>query len=87
LSKYQGLHIIYSRQCPWVARFVSETGDLLRQQGIGVAITEIKSAAQAQAAPSPYAVFNLVHDGTLLAAHYISGTRFNNILTSRGITR
>jgi hypothetical protein len=35
---------------------------------------------EAQAAPSPYAVFNLIYDGRLLADHYISETRLMNIL-------
>jgi hypothetical protein len=80
LSKYQGLHIVYSRQCPWVARFVSETGNTLQKKGIGCTITELKTPEEAQTAPSPYAVFNLIYDGRLLADHYISETRLMNIL-------
>jgi len=80
LSKYQGLHIVYSRQCPWAARFVSETGSALKKKGIECTITELKTPEEAQAAPSPYAVFNLIYEGRLLADHYISETRFMNIL-------
>lgn len=32
------------------------------------------------AAPSIYATFNLINNGKLLADHYISLTRFNNII-------
>ncbi len=80
LNKYQGLHIVYSRQCPWVARFISETGSTLKKTGIECTITELKTPEEAQAAPSPYAVFNLICDGRLLADHYISETRFMSIL-------
>ncbi|NCA77425.1 MAG: GNAT family N-acetyltransferase [Alphaproteobacteria bacterium] len=80
LSKYQGLHILWSKQCPWVARFVEEIRDKLIVLYPGVTFTEMKTPAEAQQAPSPYAVFNLVYNGRLLADHYISETRLMNIL-------
>jgi hypothetical protein len=80
LQSYKGLHIVYSNQCPWVARFVSELGTFTQSKGLKIHITELKTANQAQQAPSPYATFNLVHNGKLLADHYISMTRFQNIL-------
>ena len=80
LKKYQGLHIVYSKQCPWVARFVMELDEFIKAKGLSITITELKTSAEAQAAPSPYATFNLILDGRLLADHYISMTRFANIL-------
>jgi hypothetical protein len=80
LKELRGLHMVYSPQCPWVARFVTEVGGSLAKRGIDVTVTELKTPQQAQAAPSPYAVFNLVRDGRLLADHYISETRLMNIL-------
>jgi L-amino acid N-acyltransferase YncA len=74
LAKLKGWHIIYSKQCPWVAQFVAELDKT------DITVTELASSRQAQDAPSVYAVFNLIHDGKLLADHYISKTRFNNIL-------
>ncbi len=79
-SKYQGLHIVYADQCPWVARFMSEVQDFVRQKGVVLQITKLETPSQAQQAPSPYAVFCLINNGKLLADHYISQTRFNNIL-------
>ena len=43
-------------------------------------IVEIKSCRQAQNAPTPYAVFAVLHDGRILADHQISLTRFRNIV-------
>jgi len=80
LSKYIGLHIIYSCQCPWVARFIDEVKPFLDKLGINPVITQLKSAKEAQMAPSIYSVFNLVYNGKLLAEHYISTTRFVNII-------
>ena len=80
LNSYQGLNIVYSKQCPWVARFMEEVKPILAEEHLDVNITEIKTAKEAQNAPSLYATFNLIYDGKLLADRYISTTRFKNIL-------
>jgi hypothetical protein len=80
LAKIDGLTIVYSKQCPWVARFIEEIKPILKKEKLRIKTTELKSAAQAQKAPSLYSVFNLIHDGTLLADRYISTTRFLNIM-------
>ena len=80
LKKYQGLNIIYSNQCPWVSRFISEIDEVVKEKKLKLKITELKTAKQAQNAPSIYSVFNLVYNGKLLADHYISMTRFRNII-------
>jgi ribosomal protein S18 acetylase RimI-like enzyme len=86
LSRYQGLNLIYSRQCPWVARGVNELAATASERGLTLKITDIESAAQAQQAPSIYAVFNLVYNGKLLVDHYISKTRFLNIINKEKIS-
>jgi hypothetical protein len=80
LEKYRGLTIVYSRQCPWVARFIEEVKPILDERSLELEVIELESAAQAQKAPSLYGVFNLIHEGKLLADRYISTTRFQNIL-------
>ncbi|MFZ5391927.1 MAG: GNAT family N-acetyltransferase [Patescibacteria group bacterium] len=80
LKQYSGWHIIYSKQCPWVVRFVEEVKPILQQKKIKLNITEIDSAKKAQSAPGIYSVFNLIKDGQLLADRYISITRFLNII-------
>lgn len=80
LKQYQGWHILYSKQCPWVARFIEEIKPILQQKKIKMDIVEIDSAAKAQNAPGIYSVFNLIKDGKLLADRYISTTRFLNII-------
>ncbi len=80
LSKYKGLNIIYSNQCPWVARSIDELKEIAEKRGLRVKTRELKSAKEAQNAPSPYAVFNLVCNGRLLVDHYVSARRFQNIL-------
>lgn len=80
LVKYKGLHIVYTRQCPWVARMIDEISESEQVKKLGLQITEMKTSVEAQNAPSLYATFNLIYNGKLLADRYISVTRFNNIL-------
>ncbi|NTU61726.1 MAG: GNAT family N-acetyltransferase [Caldiserica bacterium] len=81
LAGMKGWHILYSKQCPWVARLVAEVKPVLDKNGIEAEIKEIKTAKQAQAAPSIYGVINLIHDGKLLSERYISATRLQNIIS------
>jgi hypothetical protein len=80
LQSYRGLNIVYSRQCPWVARFIEEVKPVLRELDLRFNVIELKSPAEAQQAPAPYGVFSLILDGRLLADRYISVTRFRNIM-------
>lgn len=80
LSKYKGLNIIYSNQCPWVARSIKDLDEIAKQKGLDLKIFELKNAKQAQNAPSIYATFNLIYNGRILVDHYISEKRFQNII-------
>ena len=53
---------------------------MLKEEKLRLKKVELKTAAQAQQAPSLYGVFSLVHNGKLLADRYISVTRFKNII-------
>lgn len=80
LKKYKGLNILFTKQCPWVVRFIHEIDDIIKKKGLKIKINEIKTAKDAQNAPSLYTSFNLIYNGKLLADHYISARRFENIL-------
>lgn len=80
LEKCKGLTVIYSRQCPWVARFMEEVKPILVKESLEPTVIEIRIAKQVQNAPSLYGVFNLIYNGKLLADRYISTTRFLNIV-------
>lgn len=79
-NKFKGLHVLYSRQCPWVARLIEEINESGVAEKLNIQIREIKTAAEAQQAPSFYSVFNFMNDGKVLADRYVSLTRFKNIL-------
>jgi len=72
--------MLYSLQCPWVARSIVELKVIAEKNGLKVNIKEIKDAHEAQHGPSIYSAFNLINDGKLLAEHYISSRRFLNII-------
>jgi len=82
LQQYEkGLTILWSDQCPFIAKSINEIKETIKQRyGIKARIVEMKDHTQAQSAPSPYAIFSLIYDGKLLAFHPISNKRFMNIM-------
>ncbi|MGB3093126.1 MAG: YoaP domain-containing protein, partial [Candidatus Zixiibacteriota bacterium] len=82
LRKYdKGLTIIRSDQCPYVAKAVREISVTAQKTyGIKPRVIELRSSKEAQRAPSPFGVFNIILDGKLVADHPISNTRFVNIM-------
>ena len=79
-SRRRGLHIVYAPQCPYLPKSVHAIEAVAREHGIPVTITVLRNASEAQHAPSYYGVFNLLWNGRLLSDHYVSETRFRNIL-------
>jgi hypothetical protein len=87
LSKYEGLHVVYSAQCPMLPKSVSDMSNLAAEHGIELKVTVLNSAYEAQRAPSYYGVFNLIWNGRLLSDHYVSGGRFRNLLKKEILSR
>ena len=85
LAALRGLHVVYSDQCPLVARSIPALAEVAGEFGLDLQVTRATSAEEAQAAPSVYGVFALVYNGKLLADHYLSTTRFRNILNKEGL--
>jgi len=77
---YNGLHLIYSNQCPYFYQSVNWIKEVSNEYGLELKVIEINNYKDAQKAPSFYGVFNLVYNGKLIAEHYISEKRFRNIL-------
>lgn len=76
-----GLTIICATQCPHGIRFAREIGEIAeREFNLQPRHVVLNSARQAQNAPTPYAVFSIIYNGTLLSDHQISKTRFRNIM-------
>lgn len=78
--KYSGWHLVYADQCPWHEKSVEAILNLAMDHEIDLKITKLHTAHEAKTAPSGFGVFSLLHNGKLLEDHYISATRFKNIL-------
>jgi hypothetical protein len=81
LDKYQGLNLVYANQCPLFIKSVDEMKATARTLGYDLKVTLMESPEQIREAASGYGVYSLIWNGKLLADHYISNTRFKNILT------
>ncbi|WP_298895587.1 GNAT family N-acetyltransferase [uncultured Psychroserpens sp.] len=79
-KKYKGWHIVYADQCPWNEKSVAAILNVAMDYDIDIKVSKISTVKEAKRAPSGFGVFNLLRDGKLLEDHYISATRFRNIL-------
>jgi GNAT superfamily N-acetyltransferase len=79
-AKYRGLHIVYSDQCPMLVKSADDLREMAAEYGPKLRVTVLKSAYEAQNAPSYYGNFSLLGNGRLLSDHYVSKGRFRNIL-------
>jgi hypothetical protein len=79
--KYRGLNVVYCAQCPMLPKSVSDLAQMAGEQGLDLNVSVLKSAREAQNAPSYYGVFALVWNGRLLSDHYVSKGRFKGLLT------
>ena len=80
LEEHQGWHLLYADQCPWHEKSVTAISNVAREQGEPLQVTHLNSPKEAQKGPSGFGTFALIKDGKLLADHYLSATRFKNIL-------
>jgi len=72
--------MIYANQCPMFAKCVIDLTETANEQKRSLKISEIKKPRDAQKAPSGYGVMNIMKNGKVIADHYISSRRFENIL-------
>ncbi len=79
-AKYRGLHVVYSNQCPFLSKSVNDLSEMAAEHGLKLGTTVLKSAREAQNAPSYYGSFSLLYNGRVLSDHYVSKGRFRNLL-------
>lgn len=82
LSYGKNLTILFSDQCPNIDKGHNDIIKTCKEHHIKVNVIKMESYKQAQEAPSPYSIYNIIYNGSLLAEHPISNTRFLNILKS-----
>ncbi len=79
-AKYTGWNLVYADQCPWHDKSVADIRQSAKEHGIELNVIKLTTPKQAQKAPSGFGTFSLIKDGILLGDHYLSRTRFDNIL-------
>lgn len=75
-----GLHLVYCAQCPINAKSAADLSGMAARLGLKWKVTVLRTAREAQAAPTYYGVYNLLWNGRLLSDHYVSKGRFKNLL-------
>lgn len=80
LPNYKGWNLVFSNQCPLHDKSVNDLQVTAKNKGIDLKITTLNTPQEAQNSPSGFGTFGLIRDGELLADHYISKTRFENII-------
>lgn len=67
-----GLTVICSNQCPYIPDATNTIRDFAREQQIPFQVQTLHSCQEVRdLAPSPYGIFSIVHNGQLLAYHYL----------------
>lgn len=81
LKKYKkGLTILAADQCPYAAKSVERIAEASRTLGLEPRVVRVGTAKASRELPTPYGVFSIIHDGTLIAERPISATRFMSIM-------
>lgn len=79
-SNYKGWNLVYADQCPWHEKSVFDLLNTAMDHDIDLKVTKLENPKDAQNAPSGFGTFSLLKDGKLIEDHYLSRTRFENIL-------
>jgi GNAT superfamily N-acetyltransferase len=72
--------VVYTNQCPMFAKCIPDLKEVAKNKNVTLKFSEMKSPTDAQNAPSGYGVMNILNNGKVVADHYISAKRFENIL-------
>jgi hypothetical protein len=77
---YPGTHLLFSHQCPANAKAWEDISRISGEMGITLRTEIVEDDHSARQMPTGFGVFQLVHRGKVIQDHYISGTRFKNIV-------
>ena len=75
-----GLQVVYADQCPMLGKSADDLAVMAAEHGLDLEITRLRTAREAQDAPSYYGVYSLLWNGQVLSDHYVSRGRFRNLL-------
>lgn len=76
----EGLTIIRADQCPYLEDAVKSILEVAEERGIPSKVIHIENCIEAQNAPSPYGVFNVLLNGEVLTYHPMTKRELNKLL-------
>jgi len=79
-KQYKGWNLVYSDQCPWHEKSAFDLLNTAMDFDIDLKLKKIETVEEAKSAPSGFGNYSLLHDGKLIEDHYLSATRFKNLL-------
>lgn len=79
-KQYKGWNLVYSDQCPWHEKSAFDLLNTAMDAGIVLKLKKIETFQEAKNAPSGFGTYSLLYNGRLIEDHYLSATRFKNIL-------
>jgi hypothetical protein len=85
LDKFtKGLTIMRADQCPYTVKNVKEISEAAQKLfGIKANVINLKNYQEAQNCPCAFGIFCIIYEGSIIANHPISKTRFVNIMKER----
>jgi hypothetical protein len=79
-ANYPSTHLLFSHQCPANAKAFHDIKRISGELGVTLHTEIVEEDKHARQMPTGFGVFQLVHQGKVIQDHYISGTRFKNIV-------
>lgn len=77
-----GLTVFRSDQCPYIDNAVNILVDAAKQLQMKSRVIDLQECRSVrESSPSPYGIFNVVYNGSLLSYHYLTKKEFLNRLT------
>ena len=80
----KGFVLYYTSQCPFTAKYVPVLERMAEDADAAFRSIHIRTAEDAQNAPSPFTTFSLFHDGRFVTHEILSEKKFDKILADRG---
>lgn len=80
-----GFALYYTNQCPFTAKYVPMLENMAQTRGIDFHTVHIRSAEEAQNAPSPFTTFSLFYNREFITHEILSEKKFEKILADKGL--
>ncbi|WP_353095203.1 YoaP domain-containing protein [Tissierella praeacuta] len=84
-SEGKGFVLYYTNQCPYTDKYVPLIENLARERSVLFRSICLKTAEEAQNAPSPFTTYSLFYNGEFITNEILSEKKFEKILGEKGL--